>query len=147
VSKDVIPSFQTSFRIYYEDTDAGGVVYYANYLRLAERARTEWLRALGFTHAELLADYGLVFVVRHAEADYRAPARLDDRITVTTEIAACGAATLDMHQLMRLEQPGSAARQADVGKTLVEIKVKLATLSADGKVLRLPPALRAAFGK
>src|SRR6202012_4661955 len=71
-----------AFRVYYEDTDAGGVVYHANYLRYAERARTEALRDAGIPHAELVADHGLMFMVHRAEIDYVRPAMLDDRLVV-----------------------------------------------------------------
>ena len=72
-------------RVYWEDTDAGGVVYYANYLKFMERARTEWLRNLGFEQQVLRESHGVVFVVRRVEIDYLAPARLDDLLTVTTQ--------------------------------------------------------------
>ena len=72
-------------RVYWEDTDAGGVVYYANYLKFMERARTEWLRSLGFEQQVLRGSHGVVFVVRRVEIDYLAPARLDDLLVVTTQ--------------------------------------------------------------
>jgi len=80
------PAFVLPVRVYYEDTDAGGVVYYANYLRFCERARSEWLRALGFGQQQLLASGGPLFVVRSVRADYLAPARLDDELTVVSTI-------------------------------------------------------------
>jgi acyl-CoA thioester hydrolase len=80
------PGFVLPVRIYYEDTDAGGVVYYANYLRFCERARTEWLRTLGVGQRQLLAAGGPLFVVRSVQADYLAPARLDDSLIVVTTI-------------------------------------------------------------
>ncbi|MCL2875744.1 MAG: tol-pal system-associated acyl-CoA thioesterase [Betaproteobacteria bacterium] len=80
------PTFTLPIRIYYEDTDAGGVVYYANYLRFCERARSEWLRALGFGQQQLLATGGPLFVVRRVQAEYLAPARLDDNLTVISTI-------------------------------------------------------------
>jgi acyl-CoA thioester hydrolase len=73
--------------VYYEDTDFGGVVYYANYLRYFERARTEWLRSLGVDHQALARDAGLQFVVRRAEIDYLCGARLDDQLEITVELA------------------------------------------------------------
>ena len=73
-------------RVYYEDTDAGGVVYYANYLRFMERARTEWLRALGLEQSELLAGDAVLFVVRRAEVDYRKPARYDDALEIRSRM-------------------------------------------------------------
>lgn len=78
--------FVLPVRVYYEDTDAAGVVYYANYLRFCERARTEWLRAVGFEQQRMLADDGLAFVVRSVKADYLAPARLDDALSVVSTI-------------------------------------------------------------
>jgi acyl-CoA thioester hydrolase len=79
--------FVYQVRVYWEDTDAGGVVYYANYLKFMERARTEWLRDLGFEQAALRDTHGVVFVVRRVEIDYLAPARLDDLLTLTTHLA------------------------------------------------------------
>jgi acyl-CoA thioester hydrolase len=73
-------------RVYYEDTDAAGVVYYANYLKFMERARTEWLRALGVEQPVLLEEHGIVFVVRHVTVDYLKPARFNDSLTVLTRV-------------------------------------------------------------
>src|SRR5271165_223341 len=88
-------------RVYYEDTDAGGVVYHASYLRFAERARTEALRDAGIPHADLLERFTLMFVVRHLEVDYLRPARLDDSLTVVTEPLAVGGATVTLRQDVR----------------------------------------------
>ena len=88
-------------RVYYEDTDAGGVVYHATYLRFAERARTEALRDLGIPHAELLQRFTLMFVVRRIEVDYFHPARLDDSLTVVTEPLAVGGASVLLRQDVR----------------------------------------------
>jgi acyl-CoA thioester hydrolase len=85
-------------RVYYEDTDAGGVAYHATYLRFAERARTEALRDLGIAHAELLQRFTLMFVVRRIEVDYLRPARLDDSLTVVTEPLAVGGASVLLRQ-------------------------------------------------
>ncbi len=75
-------------RVYYEDTDLAGIVYYANYLRFIERARTEWVRSLGVDQTQLKAQHGIVFAVRRVEADYLAPARFDDEIEVRTSVRA-----------------------------------------------------------
>jgi acyl-CoA thioester hydrolase len=88
-------------RVYYEDTDAGGVVYHASYLRLAERARTEALRDLGIPHAELLQRFTLMFVVRRIEVDYLRPARPDDSLTVVTEPVSVGGASVLLRQDVR----------------------------------------------
>jgi acyl-CoA thioester hydrolase len=85
-------------RVYYEDTDAGGVVYYANYLRFCERARTERLRALGIDQRALNAEHGIVFVVRRVEADYLRGAELDDELRVISSISDMGAASLKFEQ-------------------------------------------------
>ncbi len=77
-------------RVYYEDTDAGGVVYYANYLRFLERARTEWLRALGFEQPELADTHGVLFVVRAVNIEYLKPSRFNDSLQVTVEVVTVG---------------------------------------------------------
>lgn len=86
--------FTWPVRVYYEDTDAGGIVYYANYLKFFERARTEWLRAAGVGQQLMLEEHGAGFVVRSAQIDYHAAARLDDEITLTLEIAKFGRASV-----------------------------------------------------
>ena len=94
--------FTLPVRVYYEDTDAGGVVYYANYLKFCERARTEWLRTLGVSQQALIDEQGLGFVVRSVQADYLAPARLDDALIVVTQVAMLRRASiLFEQQLMR----------------------------------------------
>ena len=85
-------------RVYYEDTDAGGVVYYANYLKFAERARTEWLRARGFAQTALAEHHGVIFIVRSAAVEYRVPARFDDTLRVTVELIKVGAGQMDLVQ-------------------------------------------------
>ena len=90
-----------AIRVYYEDTDAGGVVYHANYLRYAERARTEALRDIGAPHADLLGRFGLMFMVRSLEVDYERGARLDDALTVETDVLEVGGATVRLRQTVR----------------------------------------------
>ena len=127
--------FRLQLRIYYEDTDAGGIVYHARYLAFAERARTEALRALGMTHVEMLGHHGLIFVVRRAKMDYLRPARLDDELAVLTGPWVLGAASVEVQQ--RFEVGGEA-----VGALLV----KLACVrQADGRPVRLPKRWRAAL--
>ncbi len=89
-----------NLRVYYEDTDAAGVVYYANYWRFCERGRTEWLRAFGFDQQALMDESGLAFVVRSVRGDYLRPARLDDTITVLTSVDAPRRASLDFTQII-----------------------------------------------
>ncbi len=92
-------TYNLPVRVYYEDTDAGGIVYYANYLKFAERARTEYLRALGLEqNTDLAADQKIGFAVRHCEIDYRKPAVLDDLLNVSCKISELGGASCTMHQ-------------------------------------------------
>lgn len=90
--------FVWPIRVYYEDTDAGGVVFYANYLRFMERARTEWLRSLGFEQDALMSDPGIVFAVRRVEVDYLLPARFNEQLSVRSQIAEVRAASLTFNQ-------------------------------------------------
>lgn len=91
-------AFTWPVRVYYEDTDSGGVVYYANYLKFLERARTEWLRALGFAQSELLRDYNVIFVVRRVEIDYLKPAVFDDLLAVTVREHEAGRSWIELDQ-------------------------------------------------
>jgi acyl-CoA thioester hydrolase len=91
-------TFDWPVRVYYEDTDAGGIVFYANYLKFFERARTEWLRACGIDQRKLAESDGVLFVVKRTALDYSAPARLDDVIHVISRIVRLGGASVDFHQ-------------------------------------------------
>ena len=92
--RDGSAGFRWRLRVYYEDTDAGGIVYYANFLKFFERCRTEWLRALGFGQHRLAHDHGLQFVVTSITCDYKQPARLDDELTVLAQLERAGGASL-----------------------------------------------------
>ncbi|MBI3524577.1 MAG: tol-pal system-associated acyl-CoA thioesterase [Betaproteobacteria bacterium] len=105
------PSFSLPVRVYYEDTDAAGVVYYASYLKFLERARTEWLRALGYEQQQL-AEAGAAFVVRAISAEYLKPARLDDLLTVVSSIGPLGRAQVVFVQ--RVERNGEILLEATV---------------------------------
>jgi acyl-CoA thioester hydrolase len=121
------------FRVYYEDTDAGGVVYHARYLAFAERARTEAIREEGMPAIDLLNDHGLLFVVRNASLDYRIPLRLDDMFTVRTRLKAQGAATCELVQDFFRD-----------GALCVSTDIRLACIRAeDGRPARFPPSWRA----
>ena len=109
-------------RVYYEDTDAGGVVYYANYLKYFERARTEWLRALGHQQQALIDEHGLLFAVRSVTVEYIAPARLDDLLTVELRIARVRRASIDFEQ---------SIRRNDGTTALCTAQVKVACLEAE----------------
>lgn len=95
---NALPSFEWPVRVYIEDTDMGGVVFYANYLKFFERARTEWLRSLGITQQMLIDDASLIFVVSRMSVDYIAPARLDDELKLTVEIERIGRASVHFAQ-------------------------------------------------
>jgi len=92
------PDFRFSLRVYWEDTDAGGVVFYANYLKFFERARTEWLRSLGHEQEQLRARDGTMFVVTDTTVRYRLPARLDDLLDVTVRLVHAGRARMSIQQ-------------------------------------------------
>jgi len=134
-----VSGFSWPARVYWEDTDGGAIVYYANYLRYLERARTEWLRARGHSQQELARDPGILFTVISLSVDYRAPARLDDELQITCEPALEGAASLRFAQ--RIYRSG-AARRAEL---LVEAQVRVACVDAATlRPRRLPQFLREA---
>jgi acyl-CoA thioester hydrolase len=99
--------FTWPVRIYYEDSDAGGIVFYANYLKFMERARTEWLRSLGFEQDVLSEREGILFAVRRVELDYLRPARFNDLLMVTVDLAGRGGASLDFEQEVRRDADGA----------------------------------------
>lgn len=118
-------------RVYYEDTDAGGIVYYANYLKFAERARTEALRLAGFDQSELMQRQGIGFVVRRCEADFLKPARLDDLLTIKTSLADMNNVSFEMEQIILCGN-----------ETLVKLAVKLAVIGKNGKLAKLPEPVK-----
>ena len=131
--------FSWPARVYWEDTDGGAIVYYANYLRFLERARTEWLRAQGHSQLALAREPGILFTVVSVQVDYRAPARLDDELEITCAPRPEGAATLRFAQ--RIYRTG-AARRAEL---LVEAQVRVACVDAATlRPRRLPQFLREA---
>jgi len=132
-------------RVYYQDTDAGGVAYHASYLRFAERARTEALRDLGVAHAELTALHNMAFVVRRVEVDYAAPARLDDCLLVLTRVTGLRPASVVLQQDFYREAGGREAGVAN--RPLVVARVWLACVQADSfRPARIPQRWRAALG-
>lgn len=116
-----------SIRVYYEDTDLAGIVYYANYLRFIERARSEWLRTLGVDQAAMKAESGRVFAVRRVEADYLRPARFDDLLKIGTVLVQITAARIVVDQAVRRD-----------GATLFQARVTVACLDGTGRPVRLP---------
>ena len=121
-------------RVYYEDTDLSGFVYHANYLKFIERGRTEALRGIGISQERLRAETGIVFAVTHVAIDYRAPARLDDMLTVETRLTELRGASLTMAQRV-LRGPA----------VLCAGEIAIACLGPDGRPCRLPSGIRTAL--
>lgn len=126
-----VPAHEFPVRIYYEDTDAGGVVYYANYLRYAERARSEFLRDFGVESSTLIDRDGIAFAVRHIAADYRRPARLDDLLTVRSRLTGLKGASFDVEQVVHRND-----------EILVHMDVTLVCMTLAGRPARLPKGFR-----
>jgi len=128
------PPFAWTLRVYWEDTDAGGIVYYANYLKFFERARTEWLRAHGVNQHDLKARTGGMFVVSQAQVNYLRSARLDDELLVTTSLQTPGRASMTIAQQAWLQ-----------GNTppvlLCEAIIRAGWVGSDGKPARIPPQI------
>lgn len=122
--------FRHPVRVYYEDTDMAGIVYYANYLRYIERGRSEWVRAVGMDQNRMKDEDGIVFAVRRVEADYLAPARLDDELVVETWVASLGPARMVMgQQVMRGAQ------------VLFRADVTVICMTLAGRPVRLPKGI------
>ena len=118
-------------RVYYEDTDFGGIVYYANYFKFIERARSEWVRSLGIDQSDLKADRNIVFAVRHLVADYLAPAKFDDVLQIITLLQSKTAARLILKQDIFRDK-----------ELLFSARVTLVALTQSGKPTRLPAEIR-----
>lgn len=127
--------FVFPIRVYYEDTDAGGVVFYANYLKFCERARTEWLRKLGFDQSKLDSELGLIFVVSETSLTYKKPAKLDDILSIHTEVESMGKASIVFSQ--------------DIyrgNELLVKSKITVCCIKRDGfKPSAIPESVRLSF--
>lgn len=129
-------SHRFPIRVYYEDTDLGQVVYYANYLKFIERGRSEWLRELGIDQQRLIRDEGLAFVVRRVEADYLRPARFDDTLEVVTTLTSATGSRIQLDQAVTRD--GETLFRSTVTLVCVDIRVIRAH--------RMPPALIGALG-
>jgi acyl-CoA thioester hydrolase len=116
------PPFAWPCRVYWEDTDAGGVVYHARYLHFLERARSEWFRALGIGQLALRVEHGIVFVVHRMDIGFNAPARLDDMLSATAQVEVCRSASFVVRQLLRREPEP---------RPLVEARVRIACVDAE----------------
>lgn len=132
--------FEFFVRVYYEDTDTGGIVFYANYLKYFERARTEWLRrgdgdAAGISQQQVADELGLMFVVRSTAVEYKRPARLDDSVRIVSRVERLGRAGIDFHQ------------EAYVDEGLVAVgRIRVACVTRDGmRPTAIPESVRAIF--
>ena len=126
--------FEYPLRVFYEDTDAAGIVYYANYLKFMERARTEMMRSAGIDHSYVRESQGVIFIVKRCVLDYRKPARLDDLLEIHTRIVALMGASLEVEQSVLKE-----------GEFLVNAQLRLACIRENGAPVRFPPDLRSAL--
>ena len=117
----MLKEFIWKIRVYYEDTDAGGVVFYANYLRFMERARTEWLRDIGFDHKNLIEKYKLIFAVKNLKINYMKPSYLDDLLTITSKLLNNRGASLVFQQEIINEKD----------ELLTQAEVKIACLNSN----------------
>jgi acyl-CoA thioester hydrolase len=126
-----VSAHELKIRVYYEDTDAGGVVYHARYLGFAERGRSEMLRDAGFEHARLFNEGGTAFAVVGLSVSYKSPARLDDLLTVRTWLSRVGGASMEMKQEVWCED-----------RLLAELNVTLVCVDRSFKAVRLPAAVR-----
>lgn len=122
----------TTYRVYYEDTDAGGIVYHANYLKFAERARTEWLRSFHFEQSQLMKDSSVFFPVYHLEISFFSPAQLDDLLTIHTELVEVKKVSMKMRQIIQCN-----------GKKMASLEVLLACVNLEKKPVHWPQELYA----
>ncbi|MBL8630159.1 MAG: tol-pal system-associated acyl-CoA thioesterase [Rhodospirillaceae bacterium] len=123
-------------RVYYEDTDAGGIVYHANYLRFAERGRTEMLRSIGVYQNSLREETGLIFAVYKGDVHYMKPAKLDDVLQVETALTAMSGASFQIRQIIRRENDGGQIED------LVQFNAQVVCINSDGRAARVPATLR-----
>ena len=127
-------AFSWPLRVYWEDTDAGGIVYYANYLKFCERARTEWLRACGIHQQALREETGGMFVVSEAQVNYLKSARLDDELLVTTRLTEPGRASMTIRQQVLLKTDAAPV-------LLCEATIRASWVNAQGKPTRIPQVI------
>ncbi|MEZ5691243.1 MAG: tol-pal system-associated acyl-CoA thioesterase [Rickettsiales bacterium] len=128
-------------RVYYEDTDIAGIVYYANYLKFAERARTEALRIANINQSELLEKHDTGFVVKNCVIDFIAPARFDDLLTVETELISMKKASLKMLQTIKKKYNNKSEKE----EILVTLEIKLAVVGKNMKITKIPDSIQKAI--
>ena len=117
-------------KIYYEDTDSGGVVYYANYLKYLERARSEAIYSLGLTNTKLIKDYGTIIIVKSCNIEYKKPARFEDELEIITSVLTKTKTSFTMKQIIKKDE-----------ETISEADVKLVTVNKEGKPVKIPQIL------
>ena len=122
--------FKHKVKIYYEDTDAGGVVYYANYLKYLERARSEAIYSLGLTNTKLLKDYGSLIIVKSCNIEYKKPARFEDELEMISSVLTKTKTSFTMKQIIKKDE-----------ETISEADVKLVTVNKEGKPVKIPQIL------
>ena len=124
-------NFKYRFRIYYEDTDSGGVVYYANYLKYLERARSEAIYSLGLTNTKLQKDYGTLIIVKSCNIEYKKPARFEDELEIISSVSTKTKTSFTMKQIIKKDE-----------ETISEADVQLVTVNKEGKPVKIPEILQ-----
>ena len=122
--------FKYNTKVYYEDTDAAGIVYYANYLKFLERARSEAIYSMGLTNKKLLNDHGTIIIVKSCKIDYKSPAKFEDLLEIISKIKTIGKSSFTMDQIIKRKD-----------ETISESEVVLVTVNAEGKPIRIPDVL------
>ena len=122
--------FKYNTKVYYEDTDAGGIVYYANYLKFLERARSEAIYSMGLTNKKLLKDHGTIIIVKSCKIDYKKPAKFEDLLEIISKIKTIGKSSFTMDQIIKRKD-----------EKISEAEIVLVTVNAEGKPIRIPDIL------
>ena len=122
--------FKYNTKVYYEDTDAAGIVYYANYLKFLERARSEAIYSIGLTNKKLLNDYGTVIIVKSCKIDYKKPAKFEDSLEIISKIKTISKSSFTMDQIIKRKD-----------EIISESEIVLVTVNAEGKPIRIPDVL------
>ena len=123
-------NFTHNVKVYYEDTDAGGVVYYANYLKYLERARSEAIYSLGLTNSQLQKDYGTLIIVKSCNIEYKKPARFEDELEIISSVLTKTKTSFTMKQIIKKDE-----------ETISEADVQLVTVNKEGKPVKIPKIL------
>ena len=126
----MVKEFKFNTKVYYEDTDAAGIVYYANYLKFLERARSEAIYSMGLTNKKLLNDHGTIIIVKSCKIDYKKPAKFEDLLEIISKIKTIGKSSFVMDQIIKRKD-----------ETISEAEIVLVTVNAEGKPIRIPDIL------